>query len=770
MSVSRRQFIRTSGSLVVSFSAASLLGSSVLAQGPFDTHRSHIDPDKLDSWVAVAGDGTVTGYSGKCDFGQGMLTAQTQLVAEELCVSLDSVKIVQCDTAVSPDQGTTSGSQSTPTNFNLRNLAQAAATAREALIAMAAKQLGEPVEQLTAVEATIIGKSGRRLSYAQLIGNKQFNLPMNVGAKRRSPEQWTILGKSIPSLDRSALMTGRFEFVHNVRVPGMLHGRVVRPPEVGATVSSVDEGSVRSIPGLIKIVVRRNFVGVVAEKQWSAIQAAQQLNVVWTPGRGLSPQETYYDELRKQPSEDTLIVDSRDVEQQLGKGGMILRSTYMHPYQMHGSAGTSCAVADVKGERATLWSATQSVYPTRSIVSKILALPLDNVRVVFVRGSGCYGLNGADTVTFDAALLSEAVQRPVRVQLSRQDEMAWENFGSAFVIDQRAAVDKEGAIIAWECETWEASRGSRPGYDQPGNVITGTLLGYDPETNTPKPASEPKEQLHNRGNVVPSYFAGCVGGQCGGAGKIRSERVLTHEVNSPFFTGPLRSPRRLQNTFAHECFMDEIAARMKTDPVSLRLNHLRDERLIAVLKEAAKAAAWEHRHSPVSTMRRTGIARGRGIACVAYEGDNGYAALVSEVDVDLDSGKVRPRRFVVAIDSGPISNPDGLRNQTEGGILQGASRALGEQVSWDSKRITSIDWETYNSLYLDLETPQIEVVLVNRKDVPALGAGETAITLSAASLGNAIFDATGLRLREIPFSPERVRAALRKSATQEKVS
>jgi CO/xanthine dehydrogenase Mo-binding subunit len=216
--------------------------------------------------------------------------------------------------------------------------------------------------------------------------------------------------------------------------------------------------------------------------------------------------------------------------------------------------------------------------------------------------------------------------------------------------------------------------------------------------------------------------------------------------------------------------MDEIAAQMRTDPVSLRLNHLRDERLIAVLKEAAKAAAWEYRHSPVSTIRRTGIVRGRGIAGVAYEGDNGYAALVSEVDVDLDSGKVHPRRFVIAIDSGPISNPDGLRNQTEGGILQGASRALGERVTWDSKKITSIDWETYNSLYLDLATPQIEVVLVNRKDVPALGAGETAITLSAASLGNAIFDASGLRLREIPFSPEHVRAALRKSSTQEKVS
>jgi nicotinate dehydrogenase subunit B len=509
---------------------------------------------------------------------------------------------------------------------------------------------------------------------------------------------------------------------------------------------------------------------VVAENQWHAIQAARQLKVGWTPGTGLSPQESYYDNLRKQPSEDSMIVDSKDVEQQIATAATILRATYLHPYQMHGSAATSCAVADVQGDRATLWSATQSVYPTRSIVSKILSLPLNNVRVVYVRGSGCYGLNGADAVTFDAALLSQAVGRPVRVQLSRQDEMAWENFGSAYVIDQLAAVDATGVIVAWACESWEASRGSRPGYDQPGNVITGTLIGYEPETNVPKRASEPKEQLHNRGNAVPSYLSGCVGGQCGGAGKVRSERVLTHAVNSSFYTGPLRSPRRLQNTFAHECFMDEIAARLRTDPVNLRLKHLRDERLIDVLKEAAKAAAWESRPSPVSGMRQTGIVRGRGVACVAYEGDNGYAALVSEVDVDLDSGQVHPRKFVVAIDAGPISNPDGLRNQTEGGILQGASRALGERVTWDNKKITSTDWGTYNSLYLDLETPQIEVVLVNRKNVPALGAGETAITLSAAALGNAIFDAAGLRLREVPFTAERVRAALRESSVQEKAS
>lgn len=533
MSVSRREFLKSSGALIVSFSAASLTADFAAAQGPFDTHPSHIDPTQLDSWIAVATDGTVTAYTGKCDFGQGMLTAQTQLLAEELCVSIERVKLIQCDTAVVPDQGTTSGSQSTPTNFNSQNLGQAAATAREALVSMASQRLGEAADQLTVADGVITGAGGRRITYGELVGDKRFHIPLSKTATRRSPAQWTVLGKPVPSLDRVALMTGQFEFVHNVRVPGMLHGRVVRPPEVGATVAGVDESSVREIAGLVKVVVRKNFVGVVAEKQWQAVQAARQLRVEWRPGVGLPAQKNFYDSLRQQASRDVLMVDSKDVEQQLAKSSAVMRATYSYPHQMHGSVGASCAVADVNANGATVWSATQSVYPTRSVVAKVLGLPLDSVRVIYVRGSGCYGLNGADTVSFDAAVLSKAVSKPVRVQLSRQDEMAWENFGSACVIEQRAGTDQNGTIVAWECEQWEASRGNRPGYDQPGNVITGVLLGYEPERVEPRAAGEPKSPLRNRNNAVPSYLAGCIDGKCGGAGNVRSERVITHAVPTP---------------------------------------------------------------------------------------------------------------------------------------------------------------------------------------------------------------------------------------------
>jgi len=758
--ISRRDFVKASGALVVCFSSPALIGPLAMGQGPFDTHQSHIDPEKLDSWLAVASDGRVTAYTGKCDLGQGMYTVQTQLVAEELCVSINQVTLIQCDTSVTPDQGTTSGSQSKPTNFNTQNLAQAAATAREALLGMAAQRLGVSVDQLTIENGVVTAKNGRHVSYDELVGGKHFDITVSSTAKRRSPSEWRILGKAVPSMDRVALVTGTFEFVHNVQVPGMVHGRVVRPPEIGAAVTKVDEKSVQHIPGLIKVVVRNNFVGVVAEKQWQAAQAAKDLKVTWKPGLELPAQRDFYDHLRTQPSRDSMLVNSKDVDNKLKSASRVLKATYLHPYQAHGSIGSSCAVADVQELKATVWSATQSVYPTRHGVSALIGLPLDNVRVIFVRGSGCYGLNAADTVSFDAALLSQAVHRPVRVQLTRHDEFISENYGAACVIEQQAVLDASGTIEAWDCQTWSASLGGRPGYEKPGNIITGMLAGFDPETITPRTAAEPTGDLRNGSNAVPSYMAGCVNGKCGGTGSIRSERVLTHAVNSPFFTGPLRSPLRLQNTFAHECFMDEISAYVKADPVAYRLQHLNETRVIDVVKAAAKTANWDARPSPKRGTTRTGHVIGRGIACVAYEGDNGYAALVAEVEVDQANGRVEARRFVVALDCGPISNPDGLRNQIEGGVLQGTSRALGEEITWDDRKVTSIDWQSYNTLPLGIQVPVIESVLIDRPAAEATGAGETAITLAASAIGNAIFDATGARIREAPFTPDRVKAAL----------
>jgi CO/xanthine dehydrogenase Mo-binding subunit len=759
--MNRRDFLKSSGALVVSFGAVSAIDPA-WAQGPFGTREGGaVDPKQLDSWVAVGADGAVTAYTGKCELGQGMLTAQTQLVAEELCVAFDRVNLVYCDTAKTPDQGTTSGSQSTPTNFNHRGLAQACATAREALLGLASAKLGAAVDQLVAEngEVHVQHDSTRRVSYGDLLASRRFDLPVDPNAKRKPASAWTILGKPIGRPDMADMATGRFEFVHNVRLPGMLHGAVVRPPSPGATLAGVDESSVRTLPGVVKVVVRRNFVGVVAEKPYQALQAASKLKATWTDAAPLPAQSGFYDYMRGQPSQDSLSVDSGDVEPTLAGAAAVIKATYLHPYQMLGSMGTSCAVADVRGDDATVYSPTQSVYPTRNGVAKLLGLPAERVHVIFTRGAGCYGLNGADTVSYDAALLSQAAGRPVRVQLSRRDEMAWENYGYPYVIDQRVGVDAAGSIVAWDCEAWFAALGGRPGYEQPGNVITGSLVGFESETITPRKASPPRG-FRNGGNAAPAYVTGCAGGSCGGNGKVKSERVLTHTIASRFFTGPLRSPSRLQNTFAHESLMDEVAAHVKADPGAYRVRHLADARLIEAVQRAAKTSGWQTRPSPNRAAPGGGVARGRGIACVNYEGDNGYSAMVVEAEVNLGTGEVKATRIVVAQDCGPVSNPDGMRNQIEGGALQGLSRALGEEVTWDAHRVTSIDWRTYHSLPLGIEVPPVVSDLIDRRDVPATGSGETSITLVAAALGNAIFDATGVRIREVPFTRERVKAAL----------
>ncbi len=450
----------------------------------------------------------------------------------------------------------------------------------------------------------VVRHGTRTVSYGELIGGKKFNLTLNPAAKRKAPREWTIMGNPVKRLDMPEMVTGRFEFVHNVRVPGMVHGRVVRPPTVGATVGGVDESSVSSMPGFIKVVVKKDFVGVVFEKQWQAVQAANQIKVTWKPGPRLPPQATFYDHMRTLPSRDTLLVDSKDVEPTLAKAAQVVRSTYLHPYHMHGSVGASCAVADVKADSATVWSPTQGVYPQRDSCAMVLGMKPQQVKVIYTRGSGCYGINGADTVSYDAALLSQAVGRPVRVQLSRKDEMVHENFGLAFVVDQRVGLDNAGNIIAWDYEAWSPIRGGRPGHTLPGNQVTGFLAGFAPAPFAARsPAPAPTGPLANGSNVVPSYVTGTVNGAAGGTGTVKCERMLSRVVESPFWTGPLRSPNRLQNTFAHECMMDELAAAAKADPVEYRLRHLRDPRLRAVVQAAAKACELA---AAIVTAPRTG--------------------------------------------------------------------------------------------------------------------------------------------------------------------
>ena len=768
MTPSRRDFLRSGSALIVGFSMAGINGK--LSAQNQSSPTGLVDATQVDSWLAIGADESITAYSGKIEFGQGFSTVQTQLIAEELSVPMNRVKVIFGVTGLTPDQGVTSGSQSTMSEFRPGGLRQAVDTARDALFQLASQQLGVPASQLTVKDGvfSVTGSVLSQVSYGQLIQGKRFNLTLNGGAVPKDPRQYTILGTSVPRIDLPPKATGQFQYVQHVRVPGMLHGKVVRPPAVGATVITVDQGSVAGLPGNVKVVIKNNFIGVVADTEFSAIQAATALNVKWSQGSTLPDQNTLYTWMQQQPSADSLTVNSGDTDQLFKQAVAKLSAQYLYPYQMHGSLASSCSVADVRGgsgssATATIWSATQGVYPQRESVAMVLGIPKANVQVVFVEGSGCYGLNGNDSVSFDAALLSQAVGQPVRVQYSRKDEMAaGESFGPAFVVNLDAGVDTTEQLIVWTAEGWSLTKGNRPEAGIPGNIISGALAGFPTPPLVPA-AAKPPTSFSNNGNSAAAYLSGVVAGKPpAGTGTVAGQQVLVHTIASPFFTGPLRSPARLQNTFANESFMDEIAAAVKADPVQYRLRHLSDPRLIAVLNAATQAANWDARPSPKPGNARTGVVTGRGVSCVLYEGDNGYSALVAEVSIDQSTGVITVTRLVASQDSGPVSNPDGLRNQMEGGALQGLSRALHEEVMWDAgtSTITSVDWRTYTVFEFGDPLPVIETVLLNPLNVPPLGAGECTITLVASAIGNAVFDATGVRLRRVPFTPERVLAAL----------
>jgi CO/xanthine dehydrogenase Mo-binding subunit len=523
------------------------------------------------------------------------------------------------------------------------------------------------------------------------------------------------------------------------------------------------------LAGNPKAVQVNDFVGIVADTEWHAINAVAALNVTWSAGVTLPAQSSFFTSITQQPSQDSYAVNSGDVPQMLASAAQTFKAQYLHPFQMHGSIGSSCAVADVRGTGKTasvkIWTSTQGPYPQRDSVSTLLGIPNSNVQVFFVDGSGCYGLNGADNVCFDAALLSRAVQAPVRVQYTRRDEMAGngENYGAAYTINLQAGVNKNGQIITWDYEAWTVTKGNRPTATAPNNIPTGVLAGYGAApvavpTTTP---TNPPATFGNGSNIVCNYVTGLGGnGTTGGTGTVTSQRCLTHTVTSPFFTGPLRSPARLQNTFANECFMDEIAAAVKMDPIQYRRNHLTDLRLMSALDAVSYAAIWDVRASPKGNPK-TGVVTGRGVSCVEYEGNNGYCALIAFVTVDQSSGIITVNNIYASQDSGPICNPNGMRNQMEGGALQGVSRALFEQVSWNNRAgiVTSTDWLSYPVYQFGDFLPTITTVLLNQPEQPPKGSGECTITLVASAIGNAVFDATGVRMRQIPFTPANFLAA-----------
>ena len=748
---SRGDFLKGSGALVVALGLPlglrTAAADGAIAAGPI------VDEELVDSWVAIGQNGRVTIFTGKVELGTGLETAQIQIAADELDVHPSKVDVVQGDTWRTPDQGTTAGSQSVKTQWAGRfALRQGAAEARLALLTLASKRLGAPVSQLTVSDGvvSVIGDSSKRAGYGDLIGGQRFNLKISGKAVPKTPAQLKVVGRSIKRGDVPQKVRSEREYIHNVKVPGMLHGRVVRPPGINAKLVSVD-GFARRQPGLVKVVIQKDFVGVVCEREEQAVRAALELKVTWDDPGGVPTQEELWGQMEDQVGQSRLAVLDGDVDKALAGAAKVVQARYYYPYQLHGSMGPSCAIADVRADEITVWSPTQGVYPLRAAVARMLGYPELNVHVIYREGAGCYGLNGADTASLDAAIMSKHVGAPVRVQWERADEHVWEHFGNPMVMKMRAGLDANGDLIAWDYNSWSAGRGSRPGNVGAANLPTGHLIGLTTNPPTTRPPAFPPLGP-DTSNTVAGYMKA-------EGGKVPHARVVSRSVRSPFFTGPLRSPARIQNTFANESFIDELAAEAGADPVEYRLRYVGDPRLRDVITVAAKAANWQTRPSPKAS-RSGNILTGRGIAAMQYEGIDGYAGTVVELEVNKRTGKVRVTRVVCSHDVGIIINPDGIRAQLEGNVVHGISRSLMEEVRLDRRSSASKDWESYSVMrFTDL--PEIKFALINRTSQPPKGVGENLMTAIPAAVSNAIFDATGVRMRRLPFTPARVRKALR---------
>jgi CO/xanthine dehydrogenase Mo-binding subunit len=660
-------------------------------------------------------------------------TGLTQIVAEELEVPLARVTVIEGDTALTPDQGPTYGSLSIQ-NGGVQ-IRQAAATARRALTQAAAKQLDVPATDLSLKDGVFRSISGanKKVAYEELIGDKTFALKVDKEAPTKAPKDFKIVGTPVQRLDIPDKVSGRFAYVHDFRVPGMLHGRVVRPPAMGASLESVDESSVKDIPGLVKVVREKNFLGVVAETEWAAIKASRQLQAKWSSWEGLPEQEKLFEHVRAtKVAKEDVSSNVGDVAAALGQGAKRLKATYDFAIHTHGSIGPSCAVAEIRDGKLTCWSASQATHNLRKQLAAMTAMPVENVRAVYIEGSGCYGRNGHEDAAADATLLARATGQPVRVQWMRHEEHGWDPKGPPTLIDLEAALDASGNVIAWSSQFFIPEGGA-------GNValLPAEHAGLPHET-----AMAPGNIQQN--SALPYGFPNI-------------KTALHRLADTPFRPSWIRTPGRMQNTFANEGFVDELAVAANVDPVEFRLRYLKDPRGEEVLRRVATLAKWDKGTGPL--LASADIASGRGVAYVKYELVRTYVAAVADVEVSRKTGEIRVTRFYVTHDCGQIINPDGVRQQLEGNIIQTVSRTLKEQVTFDRSKVTSLDWEKYPILTFP-DVPEIHIELIDRPGEKPWGAGEPAASVVSAAISNAVFNAVGARLRSVPFSPDKVKAAI----------
>jgi CO/xanthine dehydrogenase Mo-binding subunit len=723
--IDRRSLLQATGALVVTFS----LTSSAEAQSA--AVAKTVSPDRVDGFLAIGTDGKVTVYSGKVDLGTGVLTALTQIVAEELDVLMSNVLVIQGDTSLTPDQGTTSGSLSIQ-NGGMQ-LRQAAATARRAILQRAAVRLRRDISTLAIRNGVVGAAIGPKLPIGDLVTNTMLRLDIDKDARGKAPADYAIVGKTVPRLDIRDKILARFTFMQDFKIPGMLHGRIVRPPGFGATLVSHDPSSIAHIPGIVKVVRIDNFLGVVADTEWSAIRAGRQLAVTWSNWDGLPEQDKLWQHVRGTPIvRDDVTSSAGAAHTALAAAPRQLSATYDFAIHTHGSIGPSCAVASFAEGKLTCWTASQAVHDLRRQLAAMLAVSDADVRCIYVEGAGCYGRNGHEDAAADAALLARAVSKPVRVQWMRSDEHGWDPKGPPTLLDMRAGIDHDGNVVAWESELFVP--------DGAAGLVT--LVGAGLAGLDSLGKLNPGGVLNDL--AIPYDFPNLT---------TTAHRLET----TPLKPAWIRSPGRLQNTFANESFIDEIADQIGADPLEFRLKYLADARGKELLERLARLSRWRERPKPD---RNADIVTGRGLAYVKYELVRTYVGAVAEVAVNRKTGELAVKRFHVAHDCGQIINPDGLRNQIEGCIVQTVSRALKEQVNFDRAMVTSLDWASYPILTFP-EVPDVVIDLIDRPNEAPWGGGEPACAVVPAAIGNAVFEATGVRLRSVPFTPAKISAALR---------
>jgi nicotinate dehydrogenase subunit B len=743
--IARSAFLAQAGGIVVAFTmpaTAFAQASPVKPAGPSAAETNPLGgatSASVDSWLAIDRTGSVTVHFGKVELGTGIATAIAQIVADELDVPVTSVHVRDADTSDTPDQGYTAGSASL--SAGAIPVRQAAAEARLAVLDLAAMHFSTTVDKLETVNGTVsVRGESRRATYASLVDGQALHRSIAAATTVKDPESYRVVGQNVPRVDLPGKVYGSYAYLHNLKLPGMLHGRVIRPPAIGATLVSVDESSIAGLTG-VKIVKRDAFLGVVAPDEWTAIAAMHKLKTTWTGG-GIAPVSDLATAVRAIPAvTEKAIVDTGDIATALGTAPMT--ATYVWPYQTHGSIGPSCGVADVKNGKATVWSSTQGIFFLRAALAPLLGLTNADVRVKYVEGSGCYGHNGSDDAAADAALLSQAAGAPVRVQWMREQEHGWDPKGPAMVIAHSATLDAaKQRITAWKTDVWSPTHSTRPQGDV-GNLLAGRL------TNVPaaKLAFVGGDRDAKVNYHVPNY------------------RVTMHNLkDGVLHSSAMRGLGGTQNTFANESFMDELATAAGADPLAFRLAHVaNDARAVDLLNAVAKLGAWQARPSAQHVDKTAKQLHGRGVAFVRYENTEAYVAAIADVTVDRASGHVRVNKLAIAHDCGLIVNPNGLRNQIEGNALQATSRAMKEAVAFNTTGVTSLDWHSYPILRFS-EVPDVQIALINRIHEPLLGAGEATTTIIAPAIANAIHDATGARLREVPFTQDRVLAALRSLA------